>query len=58
MIEIRVDRICKCGHKEKEHNSWGTECYVVKHIKGSHYQCICREFKLGEVKEKKNGKKR
>jgi hypothetical protein len=47
---IKEQSICKCGHKEKDHNSWGTECYVFKHIKGSHYQCTCRKF---EEKEKK-----
>ena len=37
--------LCQCGHKRNEHSIWGGECYVHKHIKGSHYQCICRKFK-------------
>lgn len=47
MSEIKIIKeqsICKCGHKEADHNSWGTECYVMKDIKGSHYQCTCIRF--------------
>jgi len=46
---IEDQELCKCGHKKCDHNSWGTECYVNKKIKGSHYQCTCRKFI--EVKE-------
>jgi len=57
-MEIKTEQgICECGHKEREHNSWGTECNVIKHIKGSHYQCICRKFKLKGVIMPKGKKK-
>jgi len=45
MLTIKEGQeLCKCGHKRNEHNSWGTECLVIKHIKGGHYQCTCRHF--------------
>lgn len=41
---VRIKVICKCGHKFNEHRADLKECYVHKNIKGSTYQCTCREF--------------
>lgn len=57
MIEIkREQKICKnCGHKEREHNSWGTACYkFIKKGKAT-FECSCKEFE--ELKEKPKIKK-
>jgi hypothetical protein len=52
MLKIKRDEeLCECGHKRNEHNSWGTECYKIKTIKGHNYQCVCRNFR-----ERKNVK--
>ena len=72
MIKITFDAdnvFCECGHLRKDHNSWGSQCYRVRHMKErrrnpltnkyethqTHYQCCCKEFvKDGNsVKEKK-----
>jgi hypothetical protein len=41
---LKDQQLCKCGHKRQDHSSWGTACYVMKHLKGSHYQCTCKTF--------------
>jgi len=38
------NKICTCGHKKKQHSVINGECYVVKHLEGCHYQCICQGF--------------
>lgn len=48
MSEIKIEKeqaICKnCGHKEREHNSWGTACYkFIKKGKAT-YECNCKKF--------------
>lgn len=47
---IREQKICKnCGHKEQDHNSWGTACYkFIKKGKAT-FECSCKKF---EEKEK------
>lgn len=53
---MEQEKICKCGHPKERHAFDGTgECYTFKHLKGCHYQCVCRRFEGNGTKE--NGTK-
>ena len=43
------NKICKCGHKFTDHRKNLKECFVIKKIKGSYYQCICNDFEESTV---------
>jgi len=45
MVKTNVN--CKCGHEIHQHRTDLKECYVHKKIKGSIYQCTCRDFEEG-----------